>query len=338
MPRPGFTLCACPDSQLIKDHIDAQLDAYDSGQGAWQRHVFWGEEGLPPTFWEALTLQGLFATPKALVVRNAQNLSTDDWKTLSQALGSVNPLAWPFLCLEVPFEKGAPKLPKATTSLRCWAFAEKNGWLWKSEGLSPRDMRDFVSRWGTRHGAVIPPPALDALARNLPSDAMAATRELEKLSLAAEDGKTISPELAATIVRETELDIFAFISALQRGNAPDKVWNKVVRGHESDDGIFRFLAMLLREARILWQLLAGESVYLPGQVRQSKEQLARSMGRARVARLWDLALEAEKGIKTGERIPEQAMEMLVAGLMSLFGGASAAKSGGARPGSSRFTR
>ncbi len=320
MSRPGFTLCACPDTQLIRNHIDAQLAAHPASEGAWQRHVYWGDEGLPPAFWENLTLQGLFAAPKALVVRNAQNLAADEWKKLSQSLGSFNPLAWAFLCLEVPFDKNGPKVPKAITGLKCWGFAESKGWLWSSAGLSPRDMREFIAGWATRNDVQIAPPVQQSLAQHLPQDATAATRELEKLALATGDDATITPELAASIAHESEMDIFAFINALQSGNAPAKVWSRVMQGHSSgDEGIFKFLAMLLREARILWQLLCGESVFLPGNVKQNKERLAATLGRGRIARIWDLALEAEKGIKSGARNPEQAMEMLVAGLIALFG-------------------
>lgn len=319
MSRPGFTICTCPDAQLIKNHIDSQLGAYPAPEGSWQRHVYWGDEGLPPVFWENLTLQGLFATPKSLIIRNAQNLPPEDWKKMSQALGSFNPQAWPFLCLEVAFEKGTPKLPKTVTALKCWTFAEKKGWIWTSAGLSPKDMRDFIAGWAARNGVTIAPAVLQTLAHALPSDATAATRELEKLALAAGDSPAITPEMAAEITHETELDIFAFINALQSGNAPAKVWGKVIQGHTSgEDGIFKFLAMLLREARILWQLLAGEQVFLPGNIKHNKERMAQGMGRVRIAKIWDLALEAEKGIKTGERKPEQAMEMLVAGLLALF--------------------
>lgn len=320
MSRPGFSICACPDVQLIKNRIDALLGAHPAPEGAWERHVYWGDEGLPPAFWENLTLQGLFASPKALVVRNAQELAVDEWKKLSLALGSSNPQAWPFLCLEVAFDKNGPKVAKAVTNLKCWAFAEKQDWIWKSAGLSPRDIREFVAGWASRNGIAIAPPVLQALATNLPGDATAATRELEKLALAAGDAATITPDLAAEIAHESEMDIFAFINALQQGNAPARVWSRVMQGHtNSSEGIFKFLAMLLREARILWQLLSGENVFLPGNVKQNKERLAAALGRARIARIWDLALEAEKGIKSGERSPEQAMEMIVAGLIALFG-------------------
>jgi DNA polymerase-3 subunit delta len=48
--------------------------------------------------------------------------------------------------------------------------------------------------------------------------------------------------------------------------------------------------------------------------------LAQSLGAARLARIWDLALQADKGIKSGERSPEQAFEILTAGLFLLFRG------------------
>ncbi|GFM37383.1 DNA polymerase III subunit delta [Desulfovibrio psychrotolerans] len=325
--RPGFSICVCPDAQLIKEQVESLLAAHPAAEGPWQRHAYWGDEGLPAVFWENLTLQGLFAAPKCLVVRNAQNLATDDWKKLSQTLGRFNPLAWAFLCMEVPFEKGGPKVAKAVSSLQCWTFADKQGWIWTSPGLTPQTMRGFASAWATRNGVTILPPVLQTLSHKLPPDATAATRELEKLALAAGDSRTITAEIAADLSHEPEMDVFAFINALQNagsgqtgGNASlHKVWHKVMHSQAGgEEMVFPFLAMLLREARLLWQLLAGEQAFLPGNVKQAKERLARSLGRARLCRIWDLALEADKGIKTGERRPEQAMELLVAGLIALF--------------------
>lgn len=338
MSRPGFIICVCPDAQLMKEHIEEQLCATPatsatsatSGNvnheerhsllGNWERHVYWGDEQLPPVFWENLTLQGLFATPKALVVRNAQNLKIDDWKKLSQSLGNANEQAWPFLCLEVAFDRGKAKVPAAIKKLACWKFAEKQGWIWESAGLDDKTLRSFIQKTAASLGVRIKPQAANTLALALPADASAARNELEKLALAAAETGEITQELAETVHSEADMDIFAFINAIQQGNSMDKVWGNILRSQSGGDQmIFPFLAMLLREARILWQINAGEQVRLPAFILGKKQQLAKKLGYGKLARIWHLAMEAEKGIKSGERSPEQAMEMLVAGLFSLFG-------------------
>jgi DNA polymerase-3 subunit delta len=88
----------------------------------------------------------------------------------------------------------------------------------------------------------------------------------------------------------------------------------------SQDTVLPFLGLMLREARLLWQLASGEGeqVRLPPRVRQEKANMARKLGLVGLARIWTLLMEAETGIKSGQRTPDQAMEMLVSGLLPLF--------------------
>lgn len=320
MTRPGFSICTCPDAQLSKNYIENALVSHPAPEGVWERHVYWGDEGLPPAFWENLTLQGLFATPKALLVRNAHALPLDIWKKLNASLGKNNPLAWPFFCMEVNFERGKPKISKHVSKLACWKFAEKQGWIWTSSGLDERGIRQFVQQWATSHNLTIRGPVLQTLANAMPTDASAIASEMEKLLLAAGDSHEVTAEHLSLISYEAEMDIFAFISALQRGANQEKVWAKILgSGTGGDAMIFPFIGMLLREARILWQLLAGEPVRLPPSILGAKKQLAHSLGYPKLAKIWDVALEADKSIKTGECSPDQAMEMLAAKLFTIFG-------------------
>lgn len=319
MSRPGFYICVCPDIQLTKNHIDTLMQDNPAPEGTWEQHVYWSDEGLPPVFWENLTLQGLFASPKVLIIRNAQNLPIDAWRKLSTSLGQFNPLAWVIICLEAPYDRGKPKIPAAVKKLPCWKLAETKAWIWQSAGLNERAMRGFIEQWAAKNQVQIEQQIVHALSQVLPQDASAAKNELDKLALATGESRTITAEHIKDISHDADMDIFAFINALQSGKAPDKVWNKVISSQEAGDAmIFSFLAMLLREARILWQLYAGETVRLPSNVMQQKKRLATSLGPVRLSKIWDLALEAETGIKTGERKPEQAMEILVAGLLALF--------------------
>lgn len=325
MERPGFLLCICPDGRLLRDHIESRLAAHPPATGTWERQVFWGDEPLPAPFWEHLTLQGLFGTPRALVVRNAQNLDAETWKRLSTAMGRPNALAWPILCLEVGFERGQPKVPAHISKLQCYSFAQRKDWLWVSQGLDERGLRSFVQARARALGLTFAPAAgglqggLEALCAVLPADATAATAELEKLALLLPAGGQITPEHAALVSHAPELDMFAFMRVLQSASSPMGVWRQVLRDQTSSDSmVFPFLGMLLREARQLWQLHAGEPVRLPPSVLTAKQQMASRLGNAGLARIWELALEAEMGIKTGERNPDQAMEALTAGLFALF--------------------
>ena len=140
--RPGFSFCICPDGKLLRQQVEELRGAHpDAGR---ERHVFWGDDELPPKFWEILTLQGLFSTSRVLVMRNAHALTADVWKRLSAALSRPNPQTWPLFCLEVAWEKGQPKIPAHIAKLPCFTFADAKGWIWRSPGLEPRSLRRHI--------------------------------------------------------------------------------------------------------------------------------------------------------------------------------------------------
>lgn len=320
MSRPGFSFLVCPDPELIKQRLDRLVA---EAEGTYERKVFWGDEGLSPAFWEGLTLQNLMGGAFMLVVRRAEQLPKEDWDALGPALARFNPQAWPVFCLEAAFERGKPKLGVLSRTLykrKYWIFGQDKGWVWQSPGLDAKGLAAFVSDWAKRHGHPCQPAEAQRLAALLPADATAAARELEKLALAPGgpmDGGPLTAGVDALAGQEPELDIFAFLRALQDGRKAEEVWRQVL---DSPDMVFPFLGMLQREARILWQLAVGDAaeVRLPPAVRAGKEQLARSMGLARLGRLWDAALAAEWGVKSGERKPDQAMQALAAALFALF--------------------
>lgn len=300
----------------------------NTAEQSWDRQAYWGDEALPPIFWEKLTLQGLFATPNALVVRNAQNIPADTWKRLSAALATPNDLAWPIFCLEVGLERGKYKVPAHIQKLKCLSFADKKGWVWRSAGLDAKAMRTFIQNACRERGLQLAPQALEALTAAMPEDATAASNELDKIALAcaahadATDGpvgsQIITKDMVGLINHTPNLDIFGFIKALQSGNAP-VVWREVLREKGSGDSlVFPFLGMLIREARILWQLLVGEDVRLPPYILDEKKRMAQQLGHSALSQIWNIALEAERGIKMGERNTEQAMDAMVASLSSLF--------------------
>ena len=324
--RPGFTFCISPDGRLLRRAVEQLLADHPPAGGmtglsaapaAWVSRVFWGDEELPPAFWEALTLQGLFATPQALIVRNAHNLPADTWKRLNQSLSRAGDLTWPFLCLEGTWEKGQPKLPAHLKKLACLAHAEKQNWVWKQAALNAQGIRRHVADTAKRLGLAFGPGALEALAASLPADAATIENELDKLSLLTEDN-VITAEQAAFVEHAPDFDIFSFLRQIQAGNAA-AVWKTVLQEErQSDELIFPLLGLLQREARLLWQLRAGESPYLHPSAAASKREAAVRLGFTGLAALWEAMYTAEYSIKSGNRSPAQALDALLGELTRLF--------------------
>jgi len=331
MSRPAYSICICPDSRLLRARLDTLLAAHAPSQGGtWQRFVFWADEGLGPSLWEHLTLQGLFAAPKALIIRNAQILTADALKVLSKVLlplaGSPanplpSPLIWPLVCLEVAIEKGKAKVPAHIAHLPCYEEAEKRGWLDVTQGLNAAGLRAFIRSEAERQDLSLRPEETDLLAHTLPPDAAFITSELAKLALLANSEGHL-PKNTVTVAAQTqEVTIFELMRMVQQNSNAPAAWKQILEDKLSGENMtFAFTAILLREARILWQSLAGPAPYLPPQVALQKKIAAESLGYNGIARLWELALQADKGIKSGERSPDQAFEMLAADLFLLFGG------------------
>lgn len=330
MSRPAFSLCLCPDSRILRGRLDALLAAHPpQGGGAWQRFVFWGDDGLSPSFWEHLTLQGLFAAPKALIIRNAQVIPADGLRPLSDALAPLaksrggalaSPLIWPFLCFEVGFEKGKAKIPAHIQRLPSYEIAEKRGWIDSLPGLSQADMPAFIRAEAEQHGISLRRHELGLLAEALPADAVHISSEMAKLALATGPDGRLPEHLAELVGQTQELGIFELLRIIQQNRNAPAAWRRILEDRLTGESlVFAFTAIVLREARTLWQCLAGTPPPLPGQIVVQKKILAESLGFPGIARLWELALAVDKGIKTGERNPDQAFEMLVAELFLLFG-------------------
>ena len=344
MSRQAFTICICPDSQLLRDRLDALLAAPAGDQSAsaapadaarpaagapvsdaspaWQRLVFWADEGLTAPFWENLTLQGLFAVPKALVLRNAQALPADSLKRLSAVLAAMagSPgLVWPLICFEVAFDKGKAKIPVHIPRLPFWQTAEQKGWIEEIPGLTPQTMPAYVRAAAARHSIAASPREIQELARMLPPDAALVNSELAKLSLSVDDKGRLPAEALSLAEHGRDVGLFELMRILQQGGDAPAAWQRILEDRLSGENmVFACVAILLREARTLWQILAGQEPWLPPQAAAQKKAAARQLGFAGVARLWELALMADKGIKTGERGPDQALEILAADLFRLF--------------------
>lgn len=322
MDRPGFFFCICPDAAFLRDYMERELIApLMSGSGEAMPpdiQTFWADEGLDRRFWDALTLLGMDGRVRVLIVRGAQQLPADVWKKLSSALGTPRSGVLPVFCLESPWEKGQPKLPAHVSKLKCLAFADSRKWVWRSIGIEARSLRQYVQKQASAMGLRMSPDALNALSEMLIPDASAVRGVLEQIYLASSDG-AVDVSLVRQMTEFTpEAVIFDVIRQLENGNAR-AVWKTLLR--EGDGGeslLFPLLTLMAREARMLWQMHAGDRVFVPQFVENEKRRLASRLGFAGLCRVFDVLQKAERSVKNGARQPLQAMEELIASLSLIF--------------------
>lgn len=155
--------------------------------------------------------------------------------------------------------EGAPKIPAHIAKLPCFTFADAKGWIWRSPGLEPRSLRRHIQIRSKALGLDLEPGCVDILAETLLPDAAAVDAELSKLQLLA-GGKPLTQEQARSVSPTTEFNVFAFLRQLQAGQTAS-VWKSILEEQaKGEEPLFYLLAMLQREARQLWQILAGEQV------------------------------------------------------------------------------
>ena len=322
MQRPGFLFCLCPDSALLNVLTEETIQRFFPSPEGMEHLVFWGDEGLPARFWEALTLQGFTPVSRILVVRCAHLLPADVWRQLSKALARPNPQAFPVLCMEGAWEKGRPKLPAHVEKLPCTAFARKQRWWIERAGLDERSLSAFVKQTAAKLGLTFTPDALNRLVPMLPLQAAAIEGELLKLSLfiASRTDDAVSRNVEVTdlvaINQAEKFNIFSIIRLFQQGQ-PLNAWQQAM-SERGEDLIFPLLGLLQREARQLWQTLADPSA---APMRRDGEQqlaLARRLGITGLAALWDSMHDTELSIKSGKKTPEQALDSLLGEVTLLF--------------------
>lgn len=324
-PAPRYFLI-CPDTELLARRVTALA------RPEAERRIYWAdaEQPLSDAFWQNLTITDLFARPKALVLRRAQLLKAEHWDKLDAAAYTQSSTSTLFLCLEGTWTKKTAQVSPVITRRNLWKQADATGAIWTSPGLTRQKMAAFVREHMASAGVTAGPEAVHAVAEALPLDARQACLELDKLILAAEvdaqKAGNVHPELLPNhtelIVSHEEMDFYSFLDALASDKA-EAVWNRVLTNHlrpAKDKMLFPLLSAVAREGRVLGCILAGETqaTHLPSFILNRKVNLARRLGRQGVAKLFDLALEAELGVKSGQRRPEQALEMLTAELMRLY--------------------
>jgi len=328
--RHGFRFLVCPDAELLRRQAAVLAEGLGQRPGSVvARKVFWGdEEPFPPAYWGELTTQNLFSTPTVLLLRRAEALKAEVWDRLGEGLKNTASTVLPVFCLEGAWKEGKAAVPNFLPRRTFWQAAEQKGWIWQSPGLTDASLPKFLDAWAGERGLTLPPAARQALAAALPRDGLAAGLELDKIELAAGDGKLITPDLALLVAPHGDMEFFDFMKALAESSrsakAAREVWARVLDDHLRPSGdkiLFQLLGYVAWQARQLWMLCEGEGAKV--RMRPSDKpvmlKMAQRLGRAGIARIIELTLDANLAVIGGTRRPDDALESYVAELAALMG-------------------
>lgn len=318
MNRPGFSFLVCPDAELIKDRI-AELLRQDLNFAS---KIFWGDEELSAHYWQALTARALMGPQHAVVLRRAHEQKEEFWVQIEAILARPRKSAWPIFCLEGEWKTGKPAVSKIITKGRYWSLALERGWMWEYPGVSRANIGIELDRFSRAHGLSFAPGVKKKLAESLPLTTIALRNELEKILLLAGEATLIRPAHLDALIQDSPFNIFAFLRNLQNPATRPAVWARVFHdpAMSSGDTVFPLLALLIREARQLWQLAHGEAekVSLPPSLKAEKIRIAQRLGPKRLSQFWDIAIRAETDIKTGRLKSAQAMETVLREVQHLW--------------------
>ena len=317
--RPGFSFCICPDPERLRTHIRLALEQTGT---TWENKVFWGDEDLPPSFWQAISVPNLMGPPRALVLRRAHGLKVEFWKNLSSHLKGFKQSIWPFFCLEGAWNKNKVTIPKTIQARPYWKVATHKKWIWQDPGLTRSNLPQEVNRWAATRQVTFEPGVLQSFCQSLPLETFALRNELEKLSLHLGSRTTVTPADLTLFEHPMDMDMFTFLRSIQDKRQSLQSWKKILvdQGTSGSDMLFPFLGLLTWETRTMWQLAAGEDneVRLPSSIKSMKKNMASRLGLTGLARIFDLLLDAETSVKSGRRTPDQALEFTVQELMRVF--------------------
>jgi len=339
--RRGHRFLICPDAELLRRQTAKLASGLGSG-GEAARKVFWGDdEPFPQAYWAELTTQNLFSTPTVLLLRRAEALKAEVWDRLDEGIKNAASTVLPVFCLEGRWKDGKPPVPVFLPKRKLWQTAEQNGWVWQSPGLTEATLPKFLDAWAKDKGLDMDATSSRALLDALPHDALAAGLELDKLELAAGDEKRITPGMADLIAPHGDMDFFDFMRGLAAnpGSDPEAVrgvWARVLDDQLRPSGdkiLFQLLGYVAWQSRQMWMLCEGEEhkVRMNPRDKPALSRMARQLGRAGIARIIELTLDANLGVISGARRPDDTLEAYVAALSSLLQNQTKSRQTGSQP-------
>ncbi len=317
----GFYFCHCPDMQMAKEHIE---ENYLSSFGeAWQhaeRRTFWPEDIANNTFFSALDSNSFEIKNKIFYVRDCHDLSMENWKKISQALGRPRSDVFPVFFIHNSLEKGKLKLPAAVQKQKCYEFAKKKGWIYESAGITENNFAAIIEKQAAaKYGLSLANDVINILKETLSPDFNSINNVLAQLSLFAGQGEVSSSVVAQLTNYTPELGLFDLIKKIETGNSKE-VWQNLLKdGKQPDEGLlFAFIAVMMREMRTLWKIKANEQVFLPSSQIANKTNIANRLGFTNISKIISLLCFAEYSVKSGKKSPLETFEELIKDITKIY--------------------
>ena len=203
------------------------------------------------------------------------------------------------------------------SKLSCFDFAGKKGWIWRSEGLTDRNIGKFIQKEAAARGLSIPPQVLQRFAETVPRSAEVVCNELDKVMLLHPENGEVSPSMLATADWAPDASLFECLDCLYRGDARG-TWRELSRVTDMDTASFQLLGLLAMNLRKFWQSMSHDKVSFYGTAAGMMPRIASSLGPRGLAAALSAVADAEKAIKTGQAEPGPAIEFLLSRLLPLF--------------------
>ena len=319
MEIPGFYFCTCPDALLSKQHIESLVGSFDdTWQDKIEKYVFWPDELSDSKFWDTLTFQNFTSTPKLIIVRAAHTILAADWKRISSALATPRTVILPVFFLECAWEKGQAKVPAHIAKLKCFDFAKKKNWKYDNIGINDNNISSYIVQEAKKYQLQFDKETLKMLCETTIPDALFIQTMITQLSLFAEDGQ-ITPQIISQITSYApEMFIFDLIRDMENCNFP-KIWKRLALENDKGESfLFPLISLLARDARILWQICAGENPYVHPSAKEFKTRQAKKLGFSGITKIFKIILEADLSVKSGKNDTLQALEKVITNYSSLF--------------------
>lgn len=317
----GFYFCHCPDMQLAKEYME---NTYIPSFGdAWiqaQRRNFWNED--IQNYLSALDTITFETKNKIFYIRSCQELSLEQWKKISQALGTPRSDVFSVFFLNNALEKGKLKVPQTIQKLKCYEFAQKKGWIFESIGITDRNFaQTLINEAKAKYNLALSNEVVNLLKDILSPDYSSINNILAQLSLVADQNSgQVNASAVAQLTNYTpELVWFDIINKIEAGKSAE-VWKSYYKAsNQIDDGsIFPFIALMMREMRTLWKIKAKEQVYLPANQVAYKTSLASKLGFTNIAKVISLLCFAEFAVKSGKKKSIDTLEELIKDSIKIF--------------------
>lgn len=317
----GFYFCHCPDMQMAKEHMEENyIPAFGDAWIHAERRTFWTEDIINNSFFSALDTNSFETKNKIFYIRDSHELSAENWKKISQALGRPRTDVFPVFFIHNALEKGKLKIPAVLQKQKCFEFAQKKGWVFESVGITEGNFAAILKKQAAaKFNLNLANDVINILKEILSPDFNSINNVLAQLSLFAEQGEVTSAVVSQLTNYTPELGLFDIIKKIETGNAKE-VWKTLLKdGRQPDETvIFPFIAVMMREMRTLWKLKANEQVFLPSGQIANKTNIANKLGFTYISKIISLLCFAEYAVKSGKKSPLETFEELIKDICKIY--------------------